>query len=172
MFRSKTSRPVFSQSGTGRPPSYRQWSTDTLKRACQAVHDGKSVRQAAEEYNIPRSTLHDYISGKVVLGSKSGPKSYLTSSEEEELMTFLVGMSSVGYSHTVQQVIDIVQNVVNKKGMEVKVTASWWKSFKSRHKDITLRNPETLTHSRIAGSSNSQIEHYLETTVSESDLSE
>ena len=107
-----------------------------------------SVRRGAEEYGIPPSTLHDYVTGRVVFGAKSGPKAYLTPSEEE-LVTFLSGMSSVGYSCTVKLTLVSVQAVVNKKSINVTVTSSWWKSFKSRHIEIIFHNPEMLTHCTV-----------------------
>ena len=84
-------------------------------------------------------------------------------------------MSSVGYSRTVKQTLEIVQAVVNKKGIKVTVTSSWWKSFKSRHKDVVLCNPETLTHCRITGASDANIENYfdlLEKTIYEAEINE
>lgn len=102
-----------------------------------AIHDGMSVRRAAEEYGIPRSTLYNHYSGKVAQGSRSGPKRYLDSTEEAELAQFLTDSSLIGYSRTPKQVVELVQNVVDKKGMNVKVSNSWWKSFRSRHTDLT-----------------------------------
>ena len=50
----------------GRPQSYRNWRKESLTEACKAVAEGElSVRMAAEQYDIPRSTLHDHVSGKV-----------------------------------------------------------------------------------------------------------
>ena len=95
---------VHAKSGPGRPCSYKSWSDDGLERACDAVRKGMSVRRAAEEYAIPRSTLHDHI---------SGPKAYLTATEEDELVNVLIGMTSVGYSSTVKDVIEIVQGIVD-----------------------------------------------------------
>lgn len=43
---------------------------------------GYSVRCAAEEYGVPRSTLHDRLCGKHLPGGKSGPTMYLTEEEE------------------------------------------------------------------------------------------
>ena len=40
--------------------------------------DGLSVNQAADLHGVPRSTLKDRLSGRVIHGTKSGPKSYLT----------------------------------------------------------------------------------------------
>ena len=51
---------------------------------------GYSVRRAAEEYQVPCSTLHDRVSGKVQFGAKSGPTRYLNDQEESELVNFVV----------------------------------------------------------------------------------
>lgn len=42
----------------------------------------------------------------------SGPRAYLTMQEEEELITFLKEINSIGYTRTISQVIGIVQAVV------------------------------------------------------------
>ena len=120
-----------------RPLHYRHWEADKIGRALGAVHSGMKIRQAAEEYGIPCSTLHDYYSGKVLPGSRSGPKPYLDSLEESELANFLVDSSLIGYSRTPKQIIEMVQHVVDKKGLGVVVSNSWWKSFCSRHTELS-----------------------------------
>jgi hypothetical protein len=159
----------------GRPVKYKNWDQHKISLACDAVCAGQSIRRAAEEYGIPRSTLHDHITGKIKPGAKSGPRRYLNSTEELDLVNFLTGVSSLGYSRTTKQIVQIVQEVVNKKGLNVTVSSSWWQSFHSRHEELTLRNPETLTHVRIAGASTALLDNYfnlLETTLKESELEE
>ena len=161
----------------GRMSKYKHWDEDKMNRAYKAVNEGMSIRRAADEYGIPRSTLHDRVIGKVMLGSKSGPCKYLDSDEEEELATFLSGCSAIGYSRTKKhvQVIEIVQSVVDKKGINATVSVSWWKSFHSRHKDLTLRQPEILSHARVAGGDNCVLGRYfdlLEKTISEAGLTD
>ena len=54
-----------------------------MTQAYQSVlRDGLSIRRAAEEFNVPRTTLADRVSGKVQDGSRSGRARYLTDSEE------------------------------------------------------------------------------------------
>lgn len=116
------------------------------------------------------------MTGKVLNGAKSGPRGYLSNEEEDELAVFLTSVSTLGYSRTVKQVIDIVQEIVNEKGYDdVTVTASWWRSFKTRYKDLVLRTPETLTHSRITGASPASLEKYfdlLQKTISSYNLAD
>ena len=42
------------------------------------------MRRAAAQYDIPLSTLHDYISGKVFAGAVSGAPHYLDEDEETD----------------------------------------------------------------------------------------
>ena len=65
--------------------------------------------------------------------------------------------------------------LLTKKCLDVTVSSSWWKSFCSRHNDLTLRDPETLTHAHVTGASDAMLESYfdlLETTLIEVELME
>ena len=90
-------------------------------------------------YGVPCSTLHDHCNGKSDVHCKSGRKPYLSMAEEEELVNFLDVHCRIGYPYTRKQVIAIIQEVVDGKGMKVQVTSGWWKSFVKRHPTITLR---------------------------------
>ena len=61
--------------------SYGRYSIDDVKA-------GESVLRASREQriDIPRQTLHDQINGKVVHGTKPGPKPLLSIAEETELL--------------------------------------------------------------------------------------
>ena len=86
-----------------RPKKLRQWSDDTMKRALAAVTAGKmGVNRAALEFNVPRTTLKDRVSGRVVHGTNIGPKAYLTNEEEKELVEFLLVIFSVELSQSMR----------------------------------------------------------------------
>ena len=73
------------------PCFYRGYTSTAIEKVCDAVKSGKiSIRVAAEEYGIPRSTLQNKVSGKVGKLFKSGPKTHLTDVEESKLAEFLV----------------------------------------------------------------------------------
>ena len=74
---------------------FKQWSEEDLKLACKAVSDGWTIRRAAEEFQVPKSTLYDRVSGKIAFGAKSGPPAYLDVKEEDELVKFLVGSARI-----------------------------------------------------------------------------
>ena len=96
------------------------------------------------------------MSGKIDFGARSGPSPYLTAEEEEELASFLIQSASIGYPHTKSQVLAIVQQIVNGKGIKSSVTNGWWERFRGRHPNLTLRSAVPLglarskaTHSTV-----------------------
>ena len=64
-----------------------------MTAAIDAVKGGESVLRAAKQFGVPRQTLGDRVSGKVVHGTKPGPKPFLTAVEEKELSSFLLNVA-------------------------------------------------------------------------------
>lgn len=157
-----------------RPSHYKQWTDFDMNAAMRAVIDErKSVREAAEKYDVPRSTLGDRISGRVLPGATSGPHSYLTREEEKELVSFLCRAAQIGHGRTRKEVIAIVQRVLDARGSNKKVSSGWWSSFISRHPEMTLRTPATLSIARASASDCCALDNYfdeLESTLTENDL--
>ena len=86
----------------------KQWTNEAMQAAMDDVKSGKSsLSFAARMYNVPRSTLHDRVSGKVEHGKNPGPEPYLSAAEEKEFANFLVDVAKAGYGKTRQQVRNI-----------------------------------------------------------------
>jgi len=81
------------------------------------VDKGESIWTAATKSNIPCSTLHDRVTGKVKMGARRGPPSCLTI--EEDKLKFLVCCVEIGYDHSLPQVLSLVQSMVNSKGIKM-----------------------------------------------------
>ena len=65
--------------------------------AINAVQNGSSVTMAAICHGVPRITLQDQRSGRVIHATKPGPPPYLNKDEEANLAEFLEVVSDVGY---------------------------------------------------------------------------
>lgn len=145
---------------------FKQWSEEDLKLACKAVSDGWTIRRAAEEFQVPKSTLYDRVSGKIAFGAKSGPPAYLNVKEGDELVKFLVGSARIGFPRTCKHVLAIVQAVVAKKqGVDpedVQVTSGWWGSFRKRHPQLTLRSGSQLAYARAVAQDPEVINAYFD----------
>ena len=72
---------------------------------------------AALDYGVPRTTLQDRCSGRVIHGTRPGPRSYLTDGEEKELHDYIVTVGEIGYGKTRKQIKDIAEKVAIEKGV-------------------------------------------------------
>ena len=79
--------------------------------AIAAVQSNKcTIREGSEIYQVPNSTLHVRISGKVIHMSCSGPEWYLTNTQEDSLVKFLYKYGSIGFARSKKQVTYILKN--------------------------------------------------------------
>ena len=132
-----------------------------------------SIRQAAEEFNLPKSTtLGNRISGRTMHGAKSGRPKYLTD-EEDILVKFLLKCASIGYPCSRNEVIAMVQRFCDSRNMSVHVTHGWWERFCFRHPEISLRTTSALSYARAKGQNEEALSSYfdiLEDTFNEHKL--
>lgn len=140
-----------------------------MEKAVASVEGGESIRRAAEKFGIPRSTLHDRTSGKVQMDAQPGKKPYLSIAEEEELALFFQRCAKIGYPHSRQQILGLVQQLTDSKGMKCTVTEGWWQRFSGRHPQLALRTAIPLAYSRAVATDRDVITRYydlLEETLS------
>ena len=93
MAKTKGKRPASRQAAVrpvaNRPKKLCSWSDDSMKAAMDAVKSGRmGLNRAATEFGVPRTTLKDRMAGRVVHGTRPGPKPYLSLQEENELVDF------------------------------------------------------------------------------------
>ena len=91
-----------------RAGTYRIWTQQQMDRAVyEVVNEGSSIRRAALQCGVPKSSLGDRISGRVVVDATSGPSTYLSPRDEEELVTFLTRCASIGYAKSRKEVLAV-----------------------------------------------------------------
>jgi len=74
----------------------KQWTETQMRSAIDAIKKGQlSVLRGAVQYDVPRTTLHDRISRRVVNGTNPGAKPYLNKAEEKELSEIIVTVALV-----------------------------------------------------------------------------
>ena len=153
---------------------YKQWTELQMKGAVDAVVTSNlSVRRAAMQYNVPKSTLGDRVSGRVQPGSVSGPAKYLTLSEEDELSRFLSRCCQIGYARSKLEVLALVQRILDSKGMKVTISHGWWDSFRKRHPEFVLRVAAPVSQARSKATDPDVFSRYfdlLEETMKENKL--
>ena len=139
---------------------------DALEQAIKRVDDKKAnVTQAAKDYGIPRQTLVDKM-------KKSHPKKYGSTtklSEEDEaiLVEYITYMASVGYPLSVSEVKLFALSIAKRSSTpdtfgEAGPSDKWWRGFKQRHDDLTLRKPDKLDRKRNNMSKKSVVDSHFD----------
>ena len=128
----------------------------------EAVYSGMSVSKASELYGILRTILNDHKLGKILPGVRPGPRPLLSSSEERDLVKFLLTSADIGYGRTKKDVFNIVSRLLARKGVQCSVTNGWWNKFICRHPLLVSRTPATLSVSRARASTKECIDSYFD----------
>ena len=156
--RSKTSPPPVSR----RPSKRKQWTNEQMARALMAVSEGMPANKAAGTYGVPKSTLKDRVSGRVVHGCKPGPRPYLEHKEEKELTDFLISSSQCGYGKKRLEVMNIVKKVALEKKVlrGSRISCGWWRRFLERQKTLSLRQGDGTCSLRLSAINEETLSHY------------
>ena len=122
-----------------------------------------TVRKAAQVYGIPKSTLHDHATGKVLTGAHVGLPRYLNDEEEEEVVRWLERCAEVGCPKSVREVRAVVGAIVAKKqGVgSVVISHGWWDKFRQCH-PLTLRAGESLAYRRAIAANPETFNNYFD----------
>ena len=127
---------------------YRYEHNESMNNAMYACEKGESVRWAAAMYGVPKSTLHDHVCGKILMGAKSGHDLYLTIKEEEELAIFFYANSRDWVPPHKETSVSLVQQILDDKGIQTTISNGWWERFRQRHPNLTLRSAVSLSYAR------------------------
>lgn len=113
-----------------------------------------SVRAAATKYGIPRSTLHDKLSGKRPEGlEKRGPEGFLSKNEEKKLVEWCESLAKCGFPLKADNLLNTVQKIVSDDGRETpfkdgRPGRKWFSLFMKRNPQLVYRTPEGLSKAR------------------------
>ena len=122
-----------------------------MVNAYNAVLHGKlSILAASKQFNVPRTTLSERVSGKTALECKPSAKTALTAQEEDALVCYIHYMAGRGYPLTRDQVIGLAWGIARKKGVDCfsdnGPSLKWWRGFRDRKKkELTLRKGEFVS---------------------------
>lgn len=131
----------------------KKWTEEAMERALIKVKSGRcTVRQAAKDFGVPKSSLGDRVSGRVTPGSRSGPAQLITSADEEQLVEFSLYMSKHGFPLTKQQLVSFASSIYKRQHRRVafsKLGQTWWLNFRKRQeKNITIQPADSVVRGR------------------------
>ena len=113
---------------------------------------------------MPLSTLKDRFNGRVVHGTKPGPRSYLSKDDESELADFLVECAKLGFGKTRRDVKCIVELYLQKndsKSEDFTLSNGWWTNFLRRNPQLSLRAGDATANVRMDALSKKNLDYYF-----------
>ncbi|KAJ8321557.1 hypothetical protein KUTeg_000888 [Tegillarca granosa] len=137
---------------------FHNWTNEAMARAIQEVKtNGVPVRKAAKMYSVPRSTLHDRISGRVEENAKWGGAPVLPADDELKLVENAKQRASLGIGFTKYNFLRCASELAKFRGIHFK--KAWDRSVRSaivsngfRYTGISPFNPSAIPEEAFAPS--------------------
>ena len=122
-----------------------------MLNALEAVKKGSSIKRAAEEYGVPRTTLQDRVLGNVEHGKKPGQQPYLNVKEEKDLAKFVEVVADIGFGKTRKQIKSMVEKTACEKNLlrKNKISDGCFRQFLERQTQLTLRKGDRTAAVRM-----------------------
>ena len=117
------------------------YKPEDVLAAMHAIWKGMSRRQAAKQYNIPRSTLLDKLDGKRPVEASPGPNPFLTKAEERLLESWVMDMYQRGFPLKCEDLKDMAQSFIQNNQRRTSFKngrpgRSWMRNFLLRHPHV------------------------------------
>ena len=112
------------------------WNEQNMTAAYDTVKAGLlSIRRAAKQCEVPRTTLHDRLDGQVDLNAKPGRKALLSETEEKKLIDYASNRAQLGIGFSKNSFLNMQQTMQRNTASHLKIPipADGGKRFK---KDI------------------------------------
>ena len=132
-------------------------------RCCQAPKSANC--NSSKIHRVPRMTLASRVSGKVALGTKMGRPVVLGEQNEKALLRYIKYTADHRYPVTRSQVLGLAWAISIEKQMECfqrGPSLKWWRGFKRRHPQLTLRKAESVDRGRVANATSEIINDYFD----------
>ncbi|XP_077402175.1 uncharacterized protein LOC144035934 [Vanacampus margaritifer] len=144
----------------------KKWTEEAMEHALIEVKSGRcTVRKAAKEFGVPKSSLGDRVSGRVTPGSRSGPAQLIPSSDEKLLVEFSLYMSKHGFPLTKQQLVSFASSIYKRQHRRVafsKLGQTWWLNFRKRQeKNISIQPADSVVRGRTVHVRKEALDHFF-----------
>ncbi|GFO00917.1 tigger transposable element-derived protein 6-like protein [Plakobranchus ocellatus] len=133
-----------------------------LREAVKAVKNGQTIRQAAHNYGINKSSLwravRNVSAGKSLVSLSEASQSRIIFSLEEEavLVEYLLKASRIGFPLGTSTLKSLAYDLAIRNSKRIpdswrtqkSAGKDWLKGFKSRHSQLSIRTPEPTSIAR------------------------
>lgn len=142
------------------------WDVSAMKNAMEESKK-TSVRSAAIKYGINLSTLQRHIKKGSAEKTLGRFRCVFTEQQETELLEYVFHMDNLFYGLTRQEFCSLVYQYAEANNIPHPFknnTAGddWYKTFRKRHPNLSLRQPEPTSVARARGFNRPQVERFFD----------
>ena len=156
------------------------WDQEVMLAAMKAcAEEGLTVYEASKRFGVPRTTLFRRVKARVDPLCSAGRPTSLSKEEEMALVHYIKYMHKIRFPVDRTQIINIAWAIDLRRNDETRVfkqsgpSLKWWRGFKKRHPELSLRKTELIDRGRYDNATEDVINEYfdvLEETLGNSDL--
>ncbi|KAJ8968105.1 hypothetical protein NQ314_002460 [Rhamnusium bicolor] len=97
-----------------------QYSEEALRDALLQIRNNNfSVRKASRIYGVPKTTIHDRLSGRIAeKPRKMGPSPVLSTAEENVLVGWCINLAKCGFPCKMDDILNTVQKIILSKNID------------------------------------------------------
>ncbi|KAJ0181661.1 hypothetical protein K1T71_002383 [Dendrolimus kikuchii] len=129
-----------------------------LNKALVDIKNKKmGIKEACWFYDVPKTTVHDRLSGKVAANKKPkvGPDPVLGHEGKEKIKKWIIDMIRCGFPINKSDLMESVAKIIRDTGIKNPFKDgmpenTWYQSFLKRHPNISIREPEGINNARAA----------------------
>ena len=126
------------------------YPVENMIAAVEAVREGASIREASSKFGVPRSTLGDRMTGRIAVEARPGHSPIIPIEIENRMVEKAVSCANQGFGVSKKTLTARAGSLCRSLGLNNKFTRgipgkAWWKGFRARHPEVTLRKPEKLS---------------------------
>lgn len=141
-----------------RKSNRKAWNNQQLEQAIEAVNAGTSVKAAASNYTVPRTTLLRHLASPNI-SPRLGPlASVFNHQQEEELVQHLLDLEKRFYGITMTDVRKLAYDLAEKNELQHPFSRTtklagkaWLSNFLKRNPKLAFRKPEATSAARARG---------------------
>ncbi|XP_055714403.1 uncharacterized protein LOC129808656 [Phlebotomus papatasi] len=138
-----------------KPSKGKPYTQDDVEKALEAFRSGKSIIEVSREFNVPKTTIFNKLTGKCPVKCRTGPPTTLTPGQEQELVQWILDCSDHWHPITKEQVLDSVEMMckffkIPNNFKNGRPGYDWFRGFMKRHPELSRRYPERYTMRRAS----------------------
>jgi hypothetical protein len=119
-----------------------------LARSAYTTHQFRSLRRAAEAFNVPHSTLTSRYNGITHILERRNGRQKLTTTEEQTIVRYILDLDSRGFAPRLCEVEDIADKLLAVRGGEP-VGKHWAERFVTRSTELKMAFNRAKDRQRI-----------------------